>query len=189
MENFLSILTDSTRVSSGFKNLAAGTHEVSLMSYKVGDSFTTYDGQLKDNLPEWSDATPQLIYIVGDDDGATHLDRINMRGYVKFSELTAEQLQSKKFKQAANSDYALTKNNGNIVRVEDVEKTKQAFSMLRGLCASAGIADGIAIGTALDEMVEHQPLFEITIGNKTYNGKTTQEITSFSAVNENSPAF
>ena len=170
-----------------FQKLGEGTHNVRLVSVKETDSAHNYDGTLKENLPEYADATEQLAITVVSTEGKggmTH--RLNAEGYTKFADLTDEEIKSKKFINV--NDYACAKNKaGQLVRVPDEKKTKSCDNIMDQFMAATGLPEGSSIED-LDEVIQSKAEFQVVVINDEYEGKDQYRIKSFKKAAASVPA-
>lgn len=166
-----------------FNLLPAGEHVVRVVRSESTTSFNQFDGTEKAELPAWNDATPQLAITVvaaeeGKSGGMTH--RLNGRGYVKMSELTAEQLASGDFQD--EDGYACTMNDENLlVRVVSEKHTQECANILNQFAAALGIKEGTKLDKGIEDAKANGTKFTITVVNKPYNGKDQLRIEKFKA--------
>ena len=161
-----------------FQKLSEGTHSVRLVSVKETDSAHNYDGTLKENLPEYVDSTEQLAITVVSTEGKggmTH--RLNAEGYVKFAELTDEEIKSKKFTNV--NGYACARNKaGKLQRIPDEKKTQSCDNIMDQFMASTGLPEGSSIDD-LDNVIQSKAEFQVVVINDEYDGKDQFRIKSF----------
>jgi hypothetical protein len=162
-----------------FMKLSEGNHEVRLVSYKETDSFHNYDGSLKDELPEYSNPCEQLaITLVAITGGGGLTHRMNLEGYVKFSELTTKEIQSGKFSDVAGYACAINQKSKKLERIIDENKTKTCEGILDQFFASTGLPEGSGVNDLDTAIAEKMPL-SITVVNDPFEGKDQLRIKSF----------
>jgi hypothetical protein len=171
-----------------FQKLPEGDNEVRLVSYKPTDSFHNFDGTLKDPLPEYVNATEQLIItVVGTDPkkgGLTH--RLNLDGYLRYSELTDKELQSGKFEDV--DGYACAKDKtGGLVRLTDEGRTKTCLGIIDQMFAAMQIPVGSGI-EAMDDVIADKKPFIIKVTKGEYNDRDQYRIGAFKKVVALAPA-
>ena len=161
-----------------FQKLGEGTHTVRLVSVKETDSAHNYDGTLKENLPEYTDATEQLAITVVSTEGKggmTH--RLNAEGFLRFADLTDEEIKSKKFTNV--NEYACARNKANkLVRIPSEKKTAQCDNIMDQFMASTGLPEGSTIAD-LDDVIQSRAEFQVVVVNDEYDGKDQYRIKSF----------
>lgn len=161
-----------------FQRLSEGTHNVRLVSIKETNSSLNYDGSLKEKLPEYVDTTEQLAITVVSTEGKggmTH--RLNAEGFVKFDELTDEEIRSKKFTNV--NGYACAKNKaGKLQRVPDPKKTQACDNIMDQFMAATGLPEGSTLQD-LDTVIENKTEFQVVVVNDEHEGKDQYRIKSF----------
>lgn len=165
-----------------FQHLAEGVNIVRILRIEETDSFSQFKGTVKDELPEWSDPTPQLAITFvsaekGKSGGITH--RYNGKGNKKYDDLTDAEIASGKFENVRG--YACVYNKQNqLVRVEDPEKTQMCANIINQLATALRIEESDEEG-ALMEGLENARIEEtcvqITVVNEQYNGKDQYRVT------------
>jgi hypothetical protein len=88
----------------------------------------------------------------------------------RYSELTKKQLESGKY-QDVEGYACLTDKKGNVLRVEDPERTKSCHNILSQLFNSLGLPEGSGID-ALENAVEQGTELLIDVKAEEYEGKT-----------------
>jgi len=167
-----------------FQSLVEGEQIVRLLRVEALNSFQQYNGEAKDSLPEWANATPQLAITVvaaedGKNGGLTH--RFNGCGYRKYSELSEKELKSGKYENI--SGYACYKDDdGDLVREEDAIRTKSCENIVNQFAAALHIKEGADLMDALQEAIQDQVRFRATVVNEPYEGKDQMRISRFKAV-------
>ena len=177
MKNVLDRAIKSVEVKD-FTSLKPGNHNVRLAKFAVVDSFDKNTaGDIKENLPEWQDATDQLfVTFVGKDGAISH--RFNLQGYVKFSELTASEIKAKKVIDIKG--YACIKNkDGNIVRIEDPAKTETALGIVDQFTSALDIPERTPLGEALENAINEKTELNIYVKEEVYNNKVQFKVGSF----------
>ena len=167
-----------------FMALEAGKHIVRLVKYEETNSFSKLNGETKDSLPEWADFCPQLAITVvttekGKSGGITH--RFNGLGYLKYSELSEEQLESGDYTDIHG--YAcIVDDKGDTVRVPSEEHSNECANILNQFAAALKIAVKTKLEKGLDEAMANKTEFEITVVNEPYEGKDQLRISRFKTV-------
>lgn len=171
----MSIFKKIRGARSTFNPLPEGFHVVTLTKHMEIDSFTDHNGEVKKDLPEWADATPQYLIAVKGEKGSL-MHRLNGRGYIKYESLSDKQIESGEFIECES--YACTTNeDGKIVRIEDKVKTEAAERIMASfLFATAGEEGTVE---ALDEVVADKEQFVVKVVNKPYDGKENLEIEAY----------
>jgi hypothetical protein len=171
-------LSDYKSKAPEFQKLSEGTHNVRLVAVKETDSAHNYDGSLKDPLPEYVDVTEQLAITVVSTEGKggmTH--RLNAEGFTKFSDLTDEEIKSKKFTNV--NGYACAKNKqGKLERIPDDKKTAACDNIMDQFMAATGLPEGSSLSD-LDEAIQNRSEFAVVVVNDEYDGKDQYRIKSF----------
>jgi hypothetical protein len=167
-----------------FALLAEGEHIVRLLRIEPLNSFQQYNGQPKDELPEWANATPQLAATVvaaeeGKNGGLTH--RFNGCGYRKYDELSEKEIKSGKYENIEG--YACHKDaDGDIVREEDPDRTQSCANIINQFAAAMRIEEGEELMPALEKAIQDQVLFRVTVINDPYDGKDQLRLTRYRSV-------
>jgi hypothetical protein len=167
-----------------FNLLPAGEHVVRIIRAEEVTSFQQFNGDEKVKLPAWKDATPQLAITVvaaeeGKSGGLTH--RFNGRGYVKMTELSAEQRKSGDYEE--HEGYACSLNDDDIlVREVSEQHTKECANIINQFANSLGIKEGAKLGKALVAAIADQTKFRTTVVNKPYEGKDQLRLERFKAM-------
>jgi hypothetical protein len=178
----MSKLSNYTSKAPEFMKLSEGNHEVCLVSYKETDSFHNYDGSMKAELPEFSNPCEQLVITVVAIKGAGGLThRLNLEGYVRFSELTTKEIQSGKFSDVAGFACAIDQKTKKLVRIPDENKTKTCMNIVDQFFASTGLEVGSSLSDLDTAIAEKMPL-SITVVNDPFDGADQLRIKSFRKV-------
>lgn len=111
------------------KYLNAGTHLVTIDSVELDEAHTD---------TSHADPTPQLKIVFKNGEGRFFTAWMNLKGYRKFEDLTPAEKKSNKFKVDA-SGYAI---DAKKVRLENVENTKRAQSIIGRIGVDCGIEEG-----------------------------------------------
>jgi len=165
-----------------FQKLDKGDQNVRLVSYKATDSFHNYDGSLKADLPEYKNATEQLVITVVSTTGKGGLThRLNMDGYVRFSELTEKEVKSGKFVEVDEFACAKDPKSGDLVRLSDEARTKTCEGILDQMFAAMQIPVGEGI-EALDEAIAEKREFTVNVTKEEYAGKDQYRIGAFKKI-------
>ena len=162
-----------------FQKLGEGTHNVRLVSVKETDSAHNYDGSLKENLPEYSDATEQLAITVVSTEGKggmTH--RLNGQGYLRFTDLTDDEVKSKKFTNINGYACAVNPSSKKLERIPDEGKTKSCDNILDQFMAACKMEEGSGLDE-LDGVIANQTEFQVVVINDEYDGKDQFRIKAF----------
>ena len=167
-----------------FQLLAEGEQLVRVIRRAVLNSFQQYSGQPKDELPEWQNATPQLVITVvaaeeGKNGGLTH--RFNGCGYRKYDELSEKEMKSDKYENVEG--YACYKDkDGDLVRETDKDRTKACSNILNQFAASLQIKEGEELMTGVDQAILDKTLFRVTVTNEVYDNKDQFRLSRFRAM-------
>jgi hypothetical protein len=164
-----------------FMKLSEGNHDVRLVSYKETDSFHNYDGSLKAELPEYSNPCEQLAITLVAIKGGGITHRLNLEGYVKFSELTTKEIQSGKFSDVNGFACAINQKTKKLERIVDENKTVTCMNIVDQFFASTGLPVGSGINDLDTAIAEKMPL-SITVVNDPYDGQDQLRIKSFRKV-------
>jgi hypothetical protein len=165
-----------------FQKLGEGTFNVRLVTVKETDSAHNYDGTVKEKLPEYVDVTEQLAITVVSTEGKggmTH--RLNGEGYLRFSELTDEEVKSKKFVNI--NEYACAKNaQGKLERIPDEKKTAACDNIIDQFMAAIQMPEGSGLDDITDEAIAKRTEFQIVVVNDEWDGKDQFRIKAFKKV-------
>lgn len=172
-------LTDYKSKAPEFQQLKEGDHNVRLVRYQPTDSFHNFDGSLKENLPEYVNPTEQLVITVvsaAGRGGITH--RLNLDGYVRYSELSDKELKSGKFIDINGYACSEDPKTEEIKRVTDEARTATCEGMLDQFMAATGLPVGSGIDD-LDEVIASKKEFGIRVTKEVYEDKAQYRIGSF----------
>jgi hypothetical protein len=161
-----------------FMKLSEGNHDVRLVSYKETDSFHNYDGSLKAELPEYSNPCEQLAITLVAIKGGGITHRLNLEGYVKFSELTTKEIQSGKFSDVNGFACAINQKTKKLERIPDENKTKTCENILDQFFASTNLPLGSGLNDLDTAIAEKMPL-SIVVVNDPYEGQDQLRIKNF----------
>jgi hypothetical protein len=162
-----------------FQKLATGANKVRLVSLKQTDSFHNYDGTMKENLPEYVNPCEQLAITVVSTEGKGGLThRLNLEGYVPFSKLSAEEIESGLFIDVNGYACAVNKKTKELQRIPDETNTATCVGIMDQLFAAIGMPEGSGIED-LDEAIADKKEFVVTVTNEPYEGKDQLRISSF----------
>lgn len=144
-------------------------HPVRLARWGTINSFQNIDGTSKTKLPAWEDSTPQIFAILVSALGmGSIVIRLNGCGYEKYEDLTKAQANSGKFEKA--EDYAITLQNGHMVRKENKTNTESCRNILDQFFGALELPLESTIDD-LDAVVEDQRQMLITVTKTDYDGK------------------
>lgn len=164
-----------------FQSLKEGTHVVRVARFAETHSFNKYDGSQKDDLPEWSNPTPQLaITVVAVEGGGGLTHRLNGCGFVQFDDLSEEQLQSGKFVALGKTGYACYEDEeGDTVRLIDEEKTQACANIINQFAAALGLSEDSNLIEGLEKAISEKLTMKVTVVNDPYDGKDQLRIAKF----------
>ena len=128
---------------------------------RLTDSFTAdEEGKVKEVLPQWVNATPQLLITFSDANAprySTHF--FNLEGYMSYAEIEA-QLSEINQRPAdlgitkGDKDYAVIKDaSGELVRIPSAEKTEQCLEIVSRFFTAIGL-DGLSVQDAVDNIID-----------------------------------
>jgi hypothetical protein len=165
-----------------FQLLPEGEHLVRLTSVSAITSFDQYNGEKKDKMPEWGNATPQLAITVvsaedGKSGGITH--RLNGCGYVKFDDLSEKEIKSGKYESIEG--FACKEVAGVIVRIESEKNTQACANIINGFAASLKIPEGENLMDGIKKAIAEKTAFMVTVSIEDYDGKDQYRISKFKA--------
>ena len=168
-----------TKESTGDK-LPAGHHSVTVSDCRVLHSRVKWDGDPKTDLPQFSDATPQLGVEFRDESGAVAWHRFNMWGYKRWEELPVSDQASDKYEKVifGSTVYACEVQGDKLFRVRDAKRTADAQSIVDQFIASVDMT-GNKLGDVLDTLVSEEIKLVIKIEDDEYLGKAQLRVTSF----------
>lgn len=171
------VLGYETKESSSDR-LGAGHHLVSITDVKPMDSRHKWNGDEKDELPDFSDPTPQLGVEFKNDEGAVAWHRFNFWGYQRWNELPEADQVSDKYEQVVFGEtvYACEVKGDDLVRILDTKRTADAQSIVDQFIAAVGMT-GEKIGEVLDTLVGQNLV--IKIEDDEYLGIAQVRITNF----------
>lgn len=167
-----------------FQLLPEGEHVVRLLRVEPLNSFQQYNGSPKDELPDWANATPQLAVTVvaseeGKNGGMTH--RFNGCGYRKYADLSEKEIKDGKYENIGG--YACYKDkDDDIVREESEENTNSCSNIINQFASALQIEEGNELMPALEEAIQNQVAFRVTVTNEPYDGKDQLRLTRFRSV-------
>ena len=150
----------------------------------VLNSLQQYNGQPKDELPAWANATPQLAITVvaaedGKSGGLTH--RFNGCGYRKYDELSEKELKSGNYE--AIEGYACYKDKeGDIVREESEDNTKACENILNQFAMAMQIPEGSDLMESIEEAIQNKTTVRATVVNEPYLEKDQFRLNRFRAM-------
>ncbi len=178
------ILGYTSKENSRQSQLEAGKHVVTLAEWKPLHSRIKWNGEEKENLPNFDDPTPQLGLMFRCDDGVAWY-RANMVGFIRHDELTEEEQASDKYEKVLfrETAYACTSKNGKLYRLKSKKRTADAQSIVDQIMTAFGM-NGHSIGDVMDTLVGEETKIIITIEDDSYDGKAQTKITNFAEVKE-----
>ena len=165
--------------------LPTGRHLVSILEWKVLHSRVKWNGEAKDNLPEYQDPTPQLGIMLGCEAGVTW-HRFNLAGFTRWAELTEKQQADDKYEKviAGERVYACQRDakTGVLVRVANERRTHDAHTFINRFMSVMEMT-GVSIGEALPTLVESKAKLVIEVEADEYDGRDQTKVTSFESEN------
>lgn len=167
-----------------FQKLDKGDQRVRLVSWKATDSFRNYDGTLKEKLPQFSNATEQLVITVVSTipgkGGLTH--RLNMDGYLRWKDLSQKEVESGKFTEVEEGDeiYACATDpkTKKLIRLNDEGRTKTCEGILDQMFAAMQVPVGSGVDE-LDNIIAEKREFIVNVAISDYQGKKQHRILGF----------
>lgn len=161
--------------------------KVRINRFVFTDSRHEFDGTRKSELPDYADATPQVAVVFVSTEGKGVItNRYNGCGYVRYAELTADQIKSSKYIDV--DGYACIKNKQDeLVRIEDPERTRSCENILSQLFAGAGLEEGSTMDDLQNAVEENRELL-IDVKAEEYEGKTQYRVARTKKVSAESMA-
>jgi hypothetical protein len=159
-----------------FQPLAEGEHVVHVTAFAETDSFLNFNGTQKDELPEWCNPTPQIAITVAGKNGSM-VHRLNGCGWVKFEDLTEEQLNSGNYEDIGG--YACYEEKGNTLRLLCPEKTQACSNIINQVATSLGIAEGRSLFDGFKTAVDEKYEMRVTVVKDIYNDKDQYRLSKF----------
>lgn len=165
--------------------LEAGDHEVRIVEWKITNSRIKWSGETKENLPEFTDPTPQLGIMFRNDAGEVGWHRFNVFGYKRWDDLSDKQQASGDYEKVTfgSSVYACKQSKSGLVRQKDNKRTEGAQSFLDQFMAACGHT-GDTVGDAMPGIEENKETFIVTLEDDEYDGETSVRVAGFSKVKE-----
>jgi len=150
-----------------------GDYVARILSWHHSHSMLQYNGEAKseNKLPPFKDPTAEVVVLFGTDKGNA-IFRGHIKGYSQWGDLTDSQKSSGKYEKVAFHDriYACKKDDkGNLVRVENAERTAQARNFLNQLFAAIGQTNAETLKDALDKAMEEKTKLTISVKMDYYN--------------------
>jgi hypothetical protein len=160
--------------------LPVGEHRVRLAQAFETDSFTTSSGEKKSDLPQWQTPTDQLYILCVSTEGKGSIGhRLQGQSWVKFANLTDEEIKTKKY---LNIDgYACVKTKTGVDRVPDKAGHEACARIFDRFMNACGLPEGSTIED-LDTVIADKTEFMIVVVNDEYEGKDQFRIKSFKPV-------
>lgn len=151
-------------------NLPTGEYPAVVLGYKITDDrikgFFNPVPKAQDELPEWSDPTPQLLVAFKTKSGVAY-HRYQGAGYKRFSELD----DPTGFSPSNDAEgYAMDETTK--ARIKDAGRTKSCQNILAGLFAGCGCPEG----SSPDDLIGKNVV--ITVKVKEYADKHISEVTA-----------
>lgn len=158
--------------------------DCTVKAIRFTDSFTANaDGEVKEQLPAWANATPQIVVTFVDSNNPRfHTRFFNLEGFVSYAQIE-EQLSEANMRPEdigvtlGDKGYALVAGaDGKLVRIHDETKTADCLEIVSRFFTAVDL-DGYSIKDAVETMaaeIEEQEYRELTIKfalGKEYNGK------------------
>lgn len=172
LQNYVSKLVE-------FMKLPEGDNDVRLVSYHISDSFHNFDGSLKAELPAYTNPAGQLITTWVSLTGNGGLTVRNQdTGYVRYSELTDEQINSGKYTDVNGYACMIEKKSGKLVRIESEERTKVCENILDQLFTACGLPEGSSVND-LDSVIANKTPVRVTVVNDPYEERDQLRISKF----------
>jgi len=159
---------------------SAGDHVVRPLSMRLTDADTKLDGSPKEKSRKWIDSHAQLAVTFGGKTGVL-TNRFNSKGFIRYDELTTEQIASGKFTNA--DGYAcITNKDGELVRCESVDRTTQCINILNKFAFALGIAEGEDLVEAITRAIAEKSELVISVKREVYEGKDQYVVNGFKKV-------
>jgi hypothetical protein len=157
--------------------LKAGQHACRLISWAGIHSMMDNKGNIKNKVTEYEDVTPQVYCVFGSTENKGAIaHRFQLEGYLHYDELSDKERESGKY-TCSTEGYALIEKKGKFFRVQDEDNTASARRILSQAMAGMGIPAGSGLN-ALDDVCEDKLEFNVIVKEKSYDGKTYQEVSA-----------
>jgi len=108
------------------------------------------------------------------------------QGWLKFADLTDEEVKSKKFINV--NDYACAKVDGKLMRIEDTAKTATCDRIFDRFMNAIGAEPGSGLD-AVDEAIANKTEFMVIVTNDEYEGKDQLRIAGFKPAPKEAEVF
>ena len=130
----------------------------------------------KEVLPEYVDATPEIILFLKDAIGGKgHIHRVSLGAFLKYSKLTKEDIQANKIQKSEMDDYALLKTPKGLERIPAIEGDEE-FEGTVNIWSRLTSALGMPEGTTPDECEEFVGKhFKGTLVQNDYKNRSNEE--------------
>lgn len=117
----------SKKVESLEPITVAGEYIFEVLKAQSIDSRHMPSGEEKESLPEYSDATPEIYIVMKDvESGKGHIHRLALAAFLKFSDLSKEDIKQNGVVKSEMDDYALLKRkDGSLTRIPAIEGDKE----------------------------------------------------------------
>lgn len=130
----------------------------------------------KENLPEYVDATPEILLILKDViTGKGHIHRVSLGAFLKFSKLTKEEIKLNKVVKSEMDDYALIQTKEGLKRIPAIEGDEE-FEGTVNIWSRFTSAIGMPEGTTPSEHEEFVgKMFKGTLLKNDYQNRAGEE--------------
>jgi len=163
-----------------FNLLPVGEHRVKIIQGIETDSFTSHDGSRKDKVYPWVNPTDQfLIYVVSVEEKGSLIHRLQGQGWKKFSELTDNEIKSKKFTNLEG--YACVEGKLGMERILDTTKTAQCDRIFDRFMNALNAPAGSGLDY-IDQAIADKTEFMVIVTNDEYEDKDQLRISRFKSV-------
>lgn len=136
------------------------------------------DGEFveKEHLPEYVDATPEILLILKDViSGKGHIHRVSLGAFLKYSKLTKEEIKLNKVVKSEMDDYALIQTKDGLKRIPAIEGDEE-FEGTVNIFSRFTSAIGMPEGTTPSECEEFVgKKFKGTLLKNDYNTRDGEE--------------
>lgn len=158
--------------------LRDGTYDLKVKDvYFTSDHFASLKNPVvKDKLPEWKDATPQMAVVFWHQDGVT-VRRFNAHGFVRYSELSES--DRKDYDELGSEGYAVHKTKK--TRVISKANTESCMNILNQFFDACGLPVGSTYEDLPNCMVQGK------VVAREYGDKTYYDLASFKRVGTDVP--
>lgn len=170
--------------------LKAGIFIVKIVDWLILHSRIKWDGDLKDNLPDFIDPTPQLGIMFRSENGDVGWHRFNAYGYKRWDDLTDVQQKSDKYEAVTFGQqvYACKQTKDGLVRIKDTKRTSGAESFIDQFMACIGHT-GSTVEVGLKDAMANGLEFEVELEYEDYEGEDSLKVKSFNSLSDTSSDF